>query len=302
MVRNHVAICVQAVSSTLSCSADVLFSRSVVYGRYPWVQNVTSAFSAEVFFRSLCYIRSLRFVYVYVYETISDSVQTYFLLFLCLFCLFTPRIALPAHSTSSKWTPAGYQTDPHTPLLIWLSTDRPHVMAQLRPQSPSHIAPHQLSSFAAPSLEDLPTTTPGSADLPSKVSLHMTPPPPLNSSRPPPPPSSQTPHRRARSITLPPQSNGPLNSGHAIPPHQTWQTVKKTKRAHLTPVTSQLGTSSSFTSRNRFEELSHLSDDDIPKLEDLPATAGTSRTQQSREHKPPPIYVYGVTIRTWCPT
>ena len=66
--------------------------------------------------------------------------------------------------------------------------------------------------------------------------------------------------------------------------------------AHLTPVTSQLGASSSFTSRNRFDELSHLSDDDIYKLEeDLPATAGTSRTQQSREHKPPPIYVYGVT-------
>ena len=29
--------------------------------------------------------------------------------------------------------------------------------------------------------------------------------------------------------------------------------------------------------------------------EDLPATAVTSRAQQPREHKPPPIYVYGVT-------
>jgi aminopeptidase-like protein len=27
----------------------------------------------------------------------------------------------------------------------------------------------------------------------------------------------------------------------------------------------------------------------------LPAMAGTSRAQQPREHKPPPIYVYGVT-------
>jgi len=189
-----------------------------------------------------------------------------------------------------------YQTDPHTSLLIWLSTDRPHVMAQLRPRSSSHIAPHNLYSFTAPSLKDLPTTTPGSADLPSKVSPHMTPPPPLTSSRPLPPPSSQTPHRRARSITPPAQSNGPLNSGLAIPPHQTWQTIKKRKRTHLTPVTSQLGASSSSTSRNRFDELSHLSDDDIHKLDkDLPATGGTSRTQRSRKHKPPPIYVYGVT-------
>ena len=29
--------------------------------------------------------------------------------------------------------------------------------------------------------------------------------------------------------------------------------------------------------------------------EDLPATAGTPRAQQPREHKPPPIYLYGVT-------
>ena len=31
------------------------------------------------------------------------------------------------------------------------------------------------------------------------------------------------------------------------------------------------------------------------RSEDLPNTAGTSRTQEPREHKPPPIYVYGVT-------
>ena len=31
------------------------------------------------------------------------------------------------------------------------------------------------------------------------------------------------------------------------------------------------------------------------RSEDLPNTAGTSHTQEPREHKPPPIYVYGVT-------
>ena len=55
------------------------------------------------------------------------------------------------------------------------------------------------------------------------------------------------------------------------------------------------GTLSPFTSRNRFDKLSHLPDDDMHRSEDLPNTAGTSRTQEPREHKPPPIYVYGVT-------
>ena len=82
------------VSSTLSCSADVLFSRSVVYGRYAWVQNVTSAFSEEVFFRSLCQIvRFVLFMFMFVihYKWLSADVFSSFLL--CLFCLFTPRIA-----------------------------------------------------------------------------------------------------------------------------------------------------------------------------------------------------------------
>jgi hypothetical protein len=58
---------------------------------------------------------------------------------------------------------------------------------------------------------------------------------------------------------------------------------------------SQLGASPPFTSWNRFDELSHLSDDDMHRSdEDLPATAGTPSAQQTREHKPPPIYVYGV--------
>jgi hypothetical protein len=64
----------------------------------------------------------------------------------------------------------------------------------------------------------------------------------------------------------------------------------------LTPDTSQPGASSPFTSRNRFDELSHLSDDDMHRSDEyLPATEDTPRAQQPREHKPPPIYAYGVT-------
>ena len=137
---------------------------------------------------------------------------------------------------------------------------------------------------------------PGSAASPSKVSPHVTPLPPLTHSRSPPPPSSQSPHRRARSITPPPQPNGHLGSESANPPHQTRQTVKKRKWTHLTPGTSQPGASSPFTSRNRFDELSLISDNDMHRSdEDSPATEDTPRAQQPREHKPPPIYVYGVT-------
>jgi len=62
------------------------------------------------------------------------------------------------------------------------------------------------------------------------------------------------------------------------------------------PETSQPGAPSPFTSRNRFDELSHLSEDDIHSFnEDLTANEGSPRAQQPRERKPPPIYVYGVT-------
>ena len=92
----------KAVSSMLSCSADVLFSRSAVYGRYAWVQNDTSAFGAKVFFRSLCYIRTFRFVFMLWYTT-SDSVQTYFLLFFCVSFVYILLVLLCLlNSTSSK--------------------------------------------------------------------------------------------------------------------------------------------------------------------------------------------------------
>jgi len=164
-------------------------------------------------------------------------------------------------------------------------------MYQPRLRSPPRIARHQHSGSAA-------STTKGSSSMalcptasPSKVSPHLAPLPPLLRSRSTSPPLSQPPHRRARSITPPPQSNGTLGPGPATPPHQTWKIIKKRKWNHLTPETSQPGTPSPFTSRNRFDELSHLSEDDMHRSdEDLLATAGTPRAQQPREPKPPPIY------------
>ena len=143
----------------------------------------------------------------------------------------------------------------------------------------------------------------GPTASPSKVSPHLASLPPLLRSRSPSPPLSQPPQHRARSITSPPQSNGTLGPGPATPPHQTLQTIKKRKWTHLTPETPQPGALSPFTSRNRFDELSHLSEDDMRRSdEDLPATADNPRAQP-REHKPPPIYMYGITIiTTWCPT
>ena len=89
-------IIIFAVDSSMpSCSADVFLSRSVVYGRYAWVQNVSSAFSAEVFFRSLCQIgRFVVFMFMIHHQWLSEDVLSSLLL--CVFCLFTPRITLPA--------------------------------------------------------------------------------------------------------------------------------------------------------------------------------------------------------------
>jgi len=169
-------------------------------------------------------------------------------------------------------------------------------MYRPRLRSPPRIAPHKHSGSAASTTKDSSSMALGSTASPSKVSPHLTPLPPLIRSRSPSPPLSQTPHRRARSITPPPQSNGTLGPGHATPPHKTWQTIKKRKWTHLTPETSQPAAPSTFTSRNRFDEFSHLFEDDMRRSdEDLTPTAGTPRAQEPRVHNPPPIYVYGVT-------
>jgi len=106
-----------------------------------------------------------------------------------------------------------------------------------------------------------------------------------------PPHSSQSPLQHARPITPPLLSNEPIESGPVFPLHQTWQTVKKRKASHLTPAPSQPGAPPPFTSRNRFDELSHHPGGDTPMPEDLTPPAGASCSPQPREHKSPPIYV-----------
>jgi hypothetical protein len=68
-----------------------------------------------------------------------------------------------------------------------------------------------------------------------------------------------------------------------------WQTVKKRKRSHPSPNSTTLGHQSSFKSPNPTGKLLHLLEADRQALLlSLPQP-------QPRIHKPPPIYVHGVT-------
>jgi len=80
------------------------------------------------------------------------------------------------------------------------------------------------------------------------------------------------------------------------PTNHPWQTVKKRKRTHPPTETAIRGHLSPFNSPNQFEKLSHLSDDDIQiSASDSHATTNSEQVTQPRAHKPPPMYVYGVT-------
>jgi hypothetical protein len=81
-----------------------------------------------------------------------------------------------------------------------------------------------------------------------------------------------------------------------LPTNYLWQTVKKRKRIHPPPISAMRGLQSSFNSPNSYAELWHLPDDDTQaSASALPETISSDRTTQQRVHKPPPIYVYGVT-------
>jgi hypothetical protein len=80
------------------------------------------------------------------------------------------------------------------------------------------------------------------------------------------------------------------------PTNHPWQTVKKRKRTHLPTEMAPQGHLTPFNSPNQFEELSHLSDDDIQTPATDPHTTTSSKqVTQLHVHKPPLIYVYGVT-------
>jgi hypothetical protein len=81
-----------------------------------------------------------------------------------------------------------------------------------------------------------------------------------------------------------------------FPTNYSWQTVKKRKRTHSPTISTTRGLQSPFNSPNSYAELSHLPDDDTQATDSAPPeTISSDRTMQQRVHKPPPIYVYGVT-------
>ena len=239
------------------------------------------------------------FMYMIHYQWLSAEVFSSFLL--CLFCLFTPRIALPVQlypkQIDSYWSP-DWSTHAITDLVVYRSVTcdgSTSAAIAVTHRAPSSLQLHRFitggssnydARFSRPTIQGF-----SSYDASTAADQLVT--------------NASALRRNPSSFCVfhypPLRSNDSRNSGLAIPPHQTWQTVKKRKRTHLTPLTSQLETSS-VISRNWFDELSHLSDNDTHKfVEYLPTTAGTSRNQQAREHKPPPTYMHGVTIRTLCP-
>jgi hypothetical protein len=88
------------------------------------------------------------------------------------------------------------------------------------------------------------------------------------------------------------QSLEPLATESEAPTNRPWQIVKKRKRTHPPVETATRGHQSPFDSPNQFEELSHLSDDDIPTPASAPhVTISSEQATQLRAHKPPPVYV-----------
>jgi hypothetical protein len=115
------------------------------------------------------------------------------------------------------------------------------------------------------------------------------------------PPSQHhiAPHRLsspAASLWLPQVSCSVSHFQSENPTNCPWQTVKKRKRTDLPMVAATRGLPSPLNSPNQFEELSHLPNDDIQIPASDPHTPISSEEVTKLSiHKPPPIYVYGVT-------
>ena len=178
-----------------------------------------------------------------------------------------------------------HQPFQHTSPIQWSAIPENQLQqtSQNYPPSPPHIAPHQFSSSAAsPSLPQVSCSTMHlqSSTLPQS---------PLTTR-----PSTLQHHTQCMQNTH--QSLEPPASESEIPTNHPWQIVKKRKRIHLPTETATRGHQSPFNSPNQFEELPHLSDDDVQiPASDPHKTTGSKPATQLRVHKPPPIYVYGVT-------
>lgn len=74
---------------------------------------------------------------------------------------------------------------------------------------------------------------------------------------------------------------------------QPWQTIKKRKRSKISPDTTQVRNPFVFKTQNRFEKLTQPSEKETPS-NNTDETA-TNEENKTGEHKPPPIFIYGVT-------
>jgi len=178
-----------------------------------------------------------------------------------------------------------YQLAQHNPTTQWSDTlgSQHQQMSQQYPPSQYQIAPHQSSSLAA-SLSPLQVSC-------STMQLQ-------SSTRPQSLPTTHTSsirHHTQYTFNAH-QSPEPPDMDPEIPINHSWQRVKKRKQTHPSTISATQGHQPPFNSPNSFAELSHLSDDDIQASASAPhTTISSDQATQPCVHKPPPIYVYGVT-------
>ena len=97
------------------------------------------------------------------------------------------------------------------------------------------------------------------------------------------------------------QSLDPQTAESETPTNHPWQTIKKRKRTHLPMETAIRGHSSPFNSPNQFEQLSHLSDDDIQTSASVPyaTTNSEQATQPLYTNRPRYMFTVLQIIVTW---
>lgn len=74
---------------------------------------------------------------------------------------------------------------------------------------------------------------------------------------------------------------------------QPWQVIKKEKKNKLSPDATQVRNPFQYTTHNRFEKLTQLPENDTSFNETDNTVTNTEH--KSRDHKPPPIFIYRVT-------
>ena len=160
-------------------------------------------------------------------------------------------------------------------------------MAQQRPPSQHQIAPYRFSSSAAsPSLSQF-----------SCSSMHLQ---PFTSPRSQLTCPSFTRHHTQWTLNTHQSLDPPTTESETTTNHP-WQTVKKRKRTYPSTETAIRGHLSPFNSPNQFEQLSHLSDDDIQNLPLILTQQQIANKSYSRVYTNRPRYMFTVLqiVVTW---